>query len=79
MCWSPTTPLLSKAPHCSAKETLGEGLLTSEGDFHRRQRRLAQPAFHPNRVATYGAMMADIANRAAGECATASGWICTLR
>jgi cytochrome P450 len=50
-----------------AKETLGEGLLTSEGDFHRRQRRLAQPAFHPNRVATYGAMMADIANRAAAE------------
>jgi cytochrome P450 len=50
-----------------AKETLGEGLLTSEGDFHRRQRRLAQPAFHPNRVNTYGDMMANIATRAAGE------------
>ncbi|HWE01375.1 MAG TPA: cytochrome P450 [Tepidisphaeraceae bacterium] len=50
-----------------AKDTLGEGLLTSEGEFHRRQRRLAQPAFHPNRVATYGAMMAHIANRAADE------------
>src|SRR5687768_14809883 len=29
-----------------AKVTLGEGLLTSEGDLHKRQRRLAQPAFH---------------------------------
>jgi cytochrome P450 len=48
-----------------AKETLGEGLLTSEGDFHRRQRRLAQPAFHPNRVVTYGAAMAEITQRAA--------------
>jgi cytochrome P450 len=36
-----------------AKVTLGEGLLTSEGDFHRRQRKLSQPAFHPHRVATY--------------------------
>ena len=25
---------------------LGEGLLTSEGEFHRRQRLLIQPAFH---------------------------------
>jgi cytochrome P450 len=28
------------------KLVLGEGLLTSEGDFWRRQRKLAQPAFH---------------------------------
>src|SRR5438270_4840730 len=28
------------------KFVVGEGLLTSEGDFHRRQRRLAAPAFH---------------------------------
>src|SRR5262245_10918552 len=28
-----------------AKPTLGNGLLTSEGEFWRRQRRLAQPAF----------------------------------
>src|SRR6202035_4632820 len=27
----------------NAKITLGEGLLTSEGDFHKRQRRLSQP------------------------------------
>ena len=33
-----------------AKRFLGEGLLTLEGDAHRRQRRLAQPAFHRDRV-----------------------------
>ena len=42
----------------NAKVTLGEGLLTSEGDFHRRQRRLSQPAFHPQRVAAYADAMA---------------------
>jgi cytochrome P450 len=35
----------------------GNGLLTSEGDFWLRQRRLAQPAFHRERVASYGAVM----------------------
>ena len=40
---------------------LGEGLLTSEGDFHRRQRQLTQPAFHHERFAGYGAMMAKLA------------------
>jgi cytochrome P450 len=36
-----------------AKLTLGEGLLTSEGAVHLRQRRLMQPAFHKTRVAGY--------------------------
>jgi cytochrome P450 len=40
-----------------AKRLLGEGLLTSEGEFHRRQRRLAQPAFHRQRVASYARWM----------------------
>jgi cytochrome P450 len=44
-----------------AKKLLGEGLLTSEGEFHLRQRRLAQPAFHRQRVAAYGATMASYA------------------
>lgn len=39
----------------------GEGLLTSEGDFHRRQRQLTQPAFHHERFAGYGATMAKVA------------------
>lgn len=40
-----------------AKHTLGEGLLTSEGAFHLRQRRLVQPAFHKARVAGYAESM----------------------
>ena len=46
-----------------AKRLLGLGLLTSEGDFHRRQRRLAQPAFHRQRVAAYGSIMTDFGAR----------------
>ncbi len=44
-----------------AKRLLGEGLLTSEGEFHLRQRRLAQPAFHRNRIASYAGVMTDYA------------------
>jgi cytochrome P450 len=40
-----------------AKMLLGEGLLTSEGDFHLRQRRLVQPAFHRQRIAAYAHQM----------------------
>lgn len=46
-----------------AKKFLGEGLLTSEGEFHRRQRRLAQPAFHHKRINAYAEVMADYAAR----------------
>jgi cytochrome P450 len=42
-----------------ARILLGEGLLTSEGEFHKRQRRLVQPAFHRDRLAAYGAVMAE--------------------
>lgn len=42
---------------------LGQGLLTSEGSFWRRQRRLAQPAFHRERVAAYGEVMVESAER----------------
>lgn len=36
---------------------LGNGLLTSEDDFHLRQRRMIQPAFHRQRVHEYGLAM----------------------
>jgi cytochrome P450 len=48
-----------------AKRLLGEGLLTSEGDLHRRQRRLAQPAFHKARIAGYADTMVRHAARTA--------------
>jgi cytochrome P450 len=44
-----------------AKVLLGEGLLTSEAEFHKRQRRLVQPAFHRDRLIGYGAAMAECA------------------
>lgn len=46
-----------------SKRLLGEGLLTSEGEHHRRQRRLAQPAFHRKRISSYAAVMSDYAAR----------------
>ena len=36
---------------------LGDGLLTSDGEFHRQQRRLVQPAFHRKRVESYASEM----------------------
>lgn len=46
-----------------AKRLLGEGLLTSEGEFHLRQRRLAQPAFHRQRIAAYAETMTGYSSR----------------
>ena len=46
----------------AAKALLGNGLLTSEGDDHMRQRRLVQPAFHRERIAGYSL---DMVRRAA--------------
>jgi cytochrome P450 len=42
------------------RAVLGNGLVTSEGDFWRRQRKLAQPAFHRERLAGFvSAMVSD--------------------
>ena len=49
------------------KQLFGNGLLTSEGDFWLRQRRLAQPAFHRGRVASYADTMVRYASRIASE------------
>jgi cytochrome P450 len=48
--------------------SLGNGLLTSEDDFWLRQRRIAQPAFHRQRVAGLASVMAEAAREAA------TGW-----
>ena len=40
-----------------ARVLLGDGLLTSEGALHLRQRRLVQPAFHRDRLAGYASTM----------------------
>src|SRR5229473_2328027 len=42
---------------------LGNGLLTSDGDFWRRQRKLAQPAFHSRRIGSYGETMIGYTER----------------
>ena len=36
---------------------MGNGLMVSEGELHRRQRRLVQPAFDPRRVSSYEAVI----------------------
>ena len=45
------------------RHVFGEGLLTSEGDFWLRQRRLAQPAFHRARIASYASTMVEYTQR----------------
>lgn len=49
------------------KRVFGQGLLTSEGDFWLRQRRLAQPAFHRARIAGYASTMVEYTERLLDE------------
>ena len=46
-----------------SRQFLGNGLLTNEGESHRCQRRLVQPAFHRQRVMSYGKVMTDYTTR----------------
>jgi cytochrome P450 len=41
------------------KILLGEGLITSDGEAHKRQRRIAAPAFHRQRIQAYGSIMVE--------------------
>ncbi|MFO0579069.1 MAG: cytochrome P450 [Polyangia bacterium] len=50
------------------RRLFGNGLLTSEGSFWLRQRRLAQPAFHRERITAMGARMCAMAQE------TAAAW-----
>ena len=47
-----------------AQIVLGKGLLSSEDPHHMRQRRLAQPAFHRDRIAAYGRIIGEYASQA---------------
>lgn len=49
------SPLLKRG----LTRVLGNGLLLSEDDFHKRQRRLTQPAFHMQRIANYADTIVD--------------------
>lgn len=54
----------TKMPHPTfiiMEPVAGNGLLTSDGDFWRRQRRLAQPAFHRQHITGFGTTMMDAA------------------
>jgi cytochrome P450 len=44
-----------------SKRLLGEGLVTSEREYHDRQRRIIQPAFHPALIKKYGDVMTTYA------------------
>jgi cytochrome P450 len=46
-----------------ARKLLGDGLLTSDGDPHRRRRRVVQPAFHRAAVAGYAETIVEHAQR----------------
>jgi len=48
------------------KPVLGNGLVTSEGDFWLRQRKLSQPAFLKGRILSYAPLMAELTDRMLG-------------
>src|SRR2546427_1836210 len=51
------------ADYRALARVLGRGLLTSEGDFWKRQRSLIQPAFHRQNILGYAAVMTQAAGR----------------
>jgi cytochrome P450 len=51
------------ADYRALARVLGQGLLTSEGEFWKRQRSLIQPAFHRQNIQAYAAVMTRAAGR----------------
>src|SRR5262249_61465248 len=64
---------IKHGPLRQARPSLGNGLLTSEGDFWRQQRKLSQPAFHRDRVAAYASTMVAATERMLDGWASAEG------
>ncbi|MEZ4667129.1 MAG: cytochrome P450 [Anaerolineae bacterium] len=52
----------SSALKRATKQTIGQGLLTSDGELHKRQRKLVQPSFHHNRISVYADVMVQYTN-----------------
>lgn len=44
-----------------AKRLLGEGLVTSEGEYHDNQKKLIHPFFLPKKISSYGSIMSQYA------------------
>lgn len=42
---------------------LGKGILVTDGAYHKRQRKMVQPAFHTSRIQAYASTMVDYTNR----------------
>jgi cytochrome P450 len=59
-------------------EAFGDGLLTTEGDTWRRQRRTLQPLFTRRHVAGYAALMADESRRVVADRGVAAGEVVDL-
>ena len=49
------------------KILLGEGLITSDGETHKRARRIAAPAFHRQRIQRYAGQIVDLAAAISAE------------
>ena len=45
------------AIHNTFRPTIGDGIFSSEGEFHRRQRKLISPPFQPRHIASYAETM----------------------
>ena len=44
------------------RKFLGQGLFTSDGEFHKQQRKLIKPAFYPQRITNYASIMVQCAS-----------------